>query len=138
MRLYVDSSALVKRYVDEPDSDAYVAALAGAGSLATARHTIIEAARAISRSLEPADAGRMLDQLDADWAHLEVCELDATTCALAREMALESGARTLDALHLAAMWRMGGDETRLLTADERQARAARQLGLPVAQTSSLA
>ena len=37
MSLYVDSSALLKRYVDEPDSDAANALLASDASLLTAR-----------------------------------------------------------------------------------------------------
>lgn len=136
MKLYVDSSALVKRYVDERDAAGYHAKLASAEALVTARHTLIETARAIDRSLGPADSRAMIHQLDEDWSHFATCELDAATCSLAREMALESGARTLDALHLAAMWRIGGDDTRLLTADARQARAARALGLQVAQVGA--
>ena len=42
MSLYVDSSALLKRYVDEPDSDAAETLLGSDPSLVTARHTIVE------------------------------------------------------------------------------------------------
>ena len=45
MSLYVDSSALLKRYVDEPDSDTAEALLSSDSSLLTARHTIVEVRR---------------------------------------------------------------------------------------------
>jgi hypothetical protein len=43
--LYVDSSALLRRYVDEPDSEAAVALLRSDPSLLTARHTPVEVRR---------------------------------------------------------------------------------------------
>ena len=42
MSLYVDSSALLKRYVDEPDSDEAEALLRSDSTLLTARHAIVE------------------------------------------------------------------------------------------------
>lgn len=39
MTLYADSSALLKRYVDEPDSDRAVDLLASDPELVTGRHT---------------------------------------------------------------------------------------------------
>ncbi len=52
MSLYVDSSALLTRYVDEPDSDAANALLASDPSLLTARHTIVEVRRNLARLLD--------------------------------------------------------------------------------------
>ena len=45
MSLYVDSSALLKRYMDEPDSDVADSLLRSDPSLLTARHTIVEVRR---------------------------------------------------------------------------------------------
>jgi predicted nucleic acid-binding protein len=132
MKLYVDSSALVKRYVEESDSARIGEILTSATGITSARHTLIETARAIVRALDAADSRTALANLDADWSHFAICELDMATCNLAREFAIETNMRTLDALHLAAMWRIGGDDTKLLTTDVRQARAARALGLPLA------
>lgn len=56
MSLYIDSSALLKRYVDEPDSDAANALLASDPSLLTARHTIVEVRRNLARLLDERDA----------------------------------------------------------------------------------
>jgi predicted nucleic acid-binding protein len=50
---------------------------------------------------------------------------------MAAAIAELTGARTLDALHLAAAQRVGGPAVPFLTFDVRQARAARGLGLTV-------
>jgi len=50
--LYLDSSALLKRYVDEPDSDEANALLASDPSPLTARHTIVEVRRNLARLLD--------------------------------------------------------------------------------------
>jgi uncharacterized protein len=54
--LYVDSSALLKGYVDEPDSEVADALLRSDPSLLTARHTIVEVRRNLARLI----AGRSL------------------------------------------------------------------------------
>lgn len=56
MSLYVDSSALLKRYVEEPDSETAEALLRSDPSLLTARHTVIEVRRNLARLLTERDA----------------------------------------------------------------------------------
>lgn len=53
MTLYADSSALLKRYVDEPDSERAVSLLASDDELVTGRHTVVEVRRNLARLLEP-------------------------------------------------------------------------------------
>jgi predicted nucleic acid-binding protein len=62
---------------------------------------------------------------------MHVVELDETTCGIAADLAELTGARTLDALHLAAANRAGKGALTLLTFDIRQAQAARAVGLTV-------
>ncbi|MDP2712135.1 MAG: type II toxin-antitoxin system VapC family toxin [Solirubrobacteraceae bacterium] len=131
MSLYVDSSALLKRYVDEPDSDAASALLDSDPSLLTARHTIVEVRRNLARLLSERDAGEARAAFAADLASLSLIELDADTCETAAAIAELTGVRTLDALHLAAAQRAGGSAVPFLTFDLRQAQAARALGLTV-------
>lgn len=45
MTLYADSSALLKRYVGEDDSDAAVELLGSDATLVTGRHTVVEVRR---------------------------------------------------------------------------------------------
>mgnify|MGYP000336000312 CR=1 FL=1 len=131
MSLYVDSSALLKRYVDEPDSESADALLRSDDSLLTARHTIVEVRRNLARLLAPADATAARAAFAEDLEALSIVELDHTTCETAATIAETTGVRTLDALHLAAARRAGGASIAVLTFDARQAQAARVLGLTV-------
>ncbi|MBA3748780.1 MAG: type II toxin-antitoxin system VapC family toxin [Solirubrobacterales bacterium] len=131
MSLYVDSSALLKRYVDEPDSDEANALLASDASLLTARHTIIEVRRNLARLLDERDAAAAKAAFLEDIAAFAIVELDCVTCESAADIAELTGARTLDALHLAAARRIGGAAVPFVTFDLRQAQAARILGLAV-------
>lgn len=132
MSLYVDSSVLLKRYVDEPDSGEADALLASDPSLLTARHTIVEVRRNLARLLRERDATAAKAAFTQDIAAFAIVELDAVTCDAAADVAELTGARTLDALHLAAARRAGGgSEVAFATFDLRQAQAARTLGLTV-------
>jgi len=129
--LYVDSSALLKRYVDEPDSVAATAILASDPSLLTARHTIAEVRRNLARLLDERDASAAKAAFLEDIATFGIVELDSVTVEIAADIAEMTGARTLDALHLAAARRLGGADVPFVTFDVRQAQAARTLGLVV-------
>ena len=131
MSLYVDSSALLKRYVDEPDSDAADALLRSDPSLLTARHTTVEVRRNLARLLDEPDAAAARAAFVEDLAAVSIVELDEATCERAAGVAELTGARTLDALHIAAAQRVGGSEVPFVTFDVRQAQAARTLGLTV-------
>jgi len=128
--LYVDSSALLKRYVEEADSSTADALLRG-DVLLTARHTVVEVRRNLARLL----AGRALAAARAafadDLGSMSIIELDAATCESAASIAEATGVRSLDALHLAAAQRIAEPGMSFLTFDLRQAQAARALGLTV-------
>ncbi len=130
MTLYVDSSALLKRYVDEPDSDRAEQFLANDPRLITGRHTVVEVRRNLSRLLAPADAAAARRDFTTDLRSFSIVELDASTCELAATIAEQTGVRTLDALHLGAARRLG-TTVGFLTFDIRQATAARSLGFTV-------
>jgi predicted nucleic acid-binding protein len=129
--LYVDSSALLKRYVDEPDSDAADSLLRSDPSLVTSRHTIIEVRSNLARLLEGRPLSAARSAFARDLEVLSIVELDEATCDAAAAVAEVTGVRTLDALHLAAAQRLGGPAVPFLTFDLRQAQAARALGLTV-------
>ena len=131
MSLYVDSSALLKRYVEEPDSDAANALLASDPNLLTGRHTAVEVRRNLARLLDERDATAAKAAFVEDLAAFGIVELDAVTCETAADIGELTGARTLDALHLAAAQRVGGAAVPFVTFDVRQAQAARMLGLTV-------
>lgn len=131
MSVYVDSSALLKRYIDEPDSQAADSLLRSDRVLVTARHTIIEVRRNLARLLTGRDLAEAQAAFLADLDALSIVELDPVTCEGAAAVAEVTGVRTLDALHLSAGQRVGGPSVTFLTFDARQAQAARTLGFTV-------
>ncbi len=131
MSLYVDSSAVLKRYVDEPDSEAADALLRSDPSPLTARHTVVEVRRTLARVLTERDAGEARSAFLHDLEAFSLIELDADTCEMGAAIAEVTGVRSLDALHLAAAQRAGGVALPFLTFDLRQAQAARSLGFTV-------
>lgn len=131
MSLYVDSSALLKRYVDEPESDVADRFLRSDPELITGRHTVIEVRRNLARLLAGRELARAKAAFTADIGAFALVELDDVTCERAAEVAELTGVRSLDALHLAAAQRVGGAAIPFLTFDIRQAQAARALGFPV-------
>jgi uncharacterized protein len=130
MTTYVDTSALLKRYVDEADSDRAVDLLVSDPALVTARHTVVEVRRNLARLLRATDAAAARAAFADDLQALSIIELDAATCELAATIAEQTGVRTLDAMHLGAATRLGTALT-FLTFDVRQAVAARALGFSV-------
>ncbi len=130
MSLYVDSSALLKRYVDEHDSAVAVELMATDPVLVTTRITEVEVRRNLARLLDGDSWADSRRQLAIDLDAFALVALDATTCNEAAAIAERTGCRSLDALHLGAAVRAGVSTT-LLTFDVRQAQAARSIGLAV-------
>jgi predicted nucleic acid-binding protein len=128
---YVDSSVLLKRYVEEADSAAADALLRADRALLTARHTIVEVRRNLARLLSGRDLAAARAAFADDLRSLSIIELDEATCESAASIAETTGVRTLDALHLAAAQRVSAPGVGFLTFDLRQAQAARTLGLTV-------
>jgi len=130
MVLYVDSSALLKRYVDEHDSEAAVGLMQTDTVLATSRLTEIEVRRNLARLLDGSalESARrhVADDLDA----FALIAIDAVCCNEAARIGEQTLCRSLDAIHLASALR-AGRATTLLTFDLRQAQVARTLGLHV-------
>ena len=131
MSTYVDSSALLKRYVEEPDSAEADTLLRADPALLTARHTIVEVRRNLARLLSGRDLVAARLAFANDLRSFSIVELDEATCESAAMIAETTGVRTLDALHLAAAQRVSAPGVGFLTFDLRQAQAARSLGLMV-------
>ncbi|MDQ2677369.1 MAG: type II toxin-antitoxin system VapC family toxin [Actinomycetota bacterium] len=130
MTLYVDSSAFLKRYVDEHDSESAVHLMGTDPVLVTSRLTEVEVRRNLTRLLSGDDLAAARRQLSEDLDAVALIALDAATCGDAAFIAERTLCRSLDALHLAAA-RRAGEHTAVLTFDHRQAAVARELGLQV-------
>jgi predicted nucleic acid-binding protein len=128
---YVDSSALLKRYVEEADSAAADALLRADREPLTARHTIVEVRRNLARLFSGRELAAARAAFADDLRSFSIIELDEATCESAATIAEATGVRSLDALHLAAAQRVAAPGLGFLTFDLRQAQAARALGLMV-------
>lgn len=130
---YVDTSALLKRYVREPDSDSAQRLLLADPEWVTGAHTEVEVRRNLARILgsDPGAHQQARRLFEQDWDLAHVVALDSQTCSVAAGLAETTGARTLDALHLAAAQRAGAPAVRLLTFDARLAQIGRSLGWSV-------
>lgn len=125
---YVDSSALAKLYVREADSEVALSLLTADSEWVSAAHAEIEVRRVLAIRLAPSAAGQAKRRFARDWQRTAVVALDSSTCAMAADLAETTGARTLDALHLAAAQRAGAPALRLVTFDVRLASVVRSLG----------
>ncbi|HTS15052.1 MAG TPA: type II toxin-antitoxin system VapC family toxin [Candidatus Sulfotelmatobacter sp.] len=129
--LFLDTSALVKRYVAEEGTELVLRRMAEDPEWVAAALARAEAAISLCRlgfdSHGSADTWRLLRE---DWARCHVVPLDPACLELASELGCAHQLRTLDALHLAAARRLPQPLV-LLTFDRRQADAARAIGLIV-------
>jgi len=129
--LYLDSSALIKRYVEEDDSGAAEAILLSDPDWVTAQVTLVEVRLALHRRLDEGARTPAVSAFERDWQRTFVVGVDEATCLLAADLGAATGARSLDALHLAAAERAGGRSLPVVTFDVRLGHAARSLGFTV-------
>lgn len=123
--LYVDSSALTKLVLDEPESVAFHEYVQG-HSLASSGLARTEVLRAVMR-VNPARAIKAVGLLE------EVALLDVGESILDSAARLEpSQLRSLDAIHLASALTLGDELETFVAYDERLVAAAAALGMPVA------
>ena len=130
MTLYVDSSALMKRYLSEQDSEVAERFIAGDQLRATCHITEVEIRRNLARLLKGEDLIGARRQFQSDLNYFAIINIDSVTCARAASIAEQTQCRSLDALHVAAAL-LVGKSTTFLTFDIRQAQAARSVGLEV-------
>ena len=128
--LYVESSALMKLYRPEQDSEFTLQTVAREPLRVTCGLTEVEIRRNFVRHFDGEELTRVQRQLQVDLTAFELVELDAEVCEDAALIAEETQCRSLDAFHLAAARRASPHAT-VLTFDRRQATAARAIGLAV-------
>jgi uncharacterized protein len=125
VNLYLDASALVKRYVAEPGSEIVRSAMAEADAWFMCRIGFVETFRATGL----AAGERVADRFRQEWPAFGSIEVDAALAEDAADLAVASGLRTLDALHLAAALILPSDDLVFAAWDERLRLAAGARGL---------
>jgi uncharacterized protein len=142
MILYLDSSALVKLYIDESGSAAVSALVNRAEAVVTARVTYAEARAAFARQrreggLTSAALRRVVRELDAEWGAYNIVDVADPVVRRAGILAERHALRAYDAVQLAFALDVRTAETDLEFAsfDARLTRAAARERLPVSQIS---
>lgn len=120
--VYLDSSALTKLVIDEPESPSLQTVLQGR-SLMTSRVAVVEVTKSVARSNPIADPSKIL-------SFVTLLELDADVASLAATTG-GAGLRALDAIHVATALLVGAELESFITYDTRQSEAASAAGLHV-------
>jgi uncharacterized protein with PIN domain len=129
--LFVDTSALVKRYLDEPGRDLVLGAMAGDDTWCASAITRTEATLVLQRlAAGPRQAERLDRALRVDWDLFHVVPVDERCLRVAAEIGAEFGLRLVHAVQLAAADRLPRP-VRFLTLDDRTVAAAVGLDLEV-------
>jgi predicted nucleic acid-binding protein len=135
--LYLDASALVKRYVAEAGSRDVAAAIASARLLATAVISRAEVTAALAKAVRLGFATRnavaaALADFEADWPDLIRLEVSEAVVARAASVVWQQGLRGYDAVHHASalQWQEAlRDSVTVATYDRELWRGAQNSGL---------
>jgi predicted nucleic acid-binding protein len=134
MRILYDTSALYKRYHDEPGREQVLALAEACSEVVVAAHCKSEIASAINRQrhdgLVPVgDYARIMAVVHDDFAEFTRLDLDDRVEALAFASMERSRLRAMDALHIGTA--LAARVDLFVTADPRQALAAQAAGLKI-------
>ena len=125
--VYLDSSAIVKLVIREPETDALLAFLEPRQLWVTSALARVEVVRAVRRHGRPAAAraAALLDGLSL--LALDDALLDSAATIDADRL------RSLDAIHIASAQQLEAQLDALVSYDARMLAAARSLGVPVSR-----
>ena len=143
MMLYLNTSALVKRYIYEAGSELVNDLFAGARGIATGVISQAEAAAAFARAvrigiLEREHAWQALQDLRGEWRDYIRLPASEITIAKADQLAWELNLRRYDAVHLAAALTWEDtlrEDVNLVTFDQQLWGTAQEVGLNVSPHS---
>lgn len=129
--LFLDTSALVKRYVNEEGTELVLQKMGDDPEWVVSSVARTEAEITLCRlGFDPGDSAGPWRRLREDWERCHVIPVDPACLERAGEIGCQFEVRTLDALHLAAADRLPRSLV-VLTFDRRQADAARAMDLVV-------
>jgi predicted nucleic acid-binding protein len=135
--VYLDASALVKRYIAEAGSPEVEALIGESQAIGTAVISRAEVAAALAKAarigfVAREAAAKALRAFNADWEHLVRLQLSEPLAARAAALAWEQGLRGYDSVHLASalVWSETlGETVALATYDRELWRGATASGL---------
>ncbi|OYY93659.1 MAG: hypothetical protein B7Y41_10425 [Hydrogenophilales bacterium 28-61-23] len=135
--VFVDTSALIKRYITEANSDEFDAFFMARTPLAISRLTLVEMRCALARRRRNNEITALLEEQAMDEVRTDIQDGALIVHPINDDQAVHAlrlieqiaplPLRTLDALHLSAAIRI--DAHKFATADKNQAAAAQALGI---------
>ena len=129
--LFLDTSALLKRYVEEDGTELVLELMIGDPEWVVSSVARTEAEITLCRlGFDRDDSTDVWRRLGDDWTRCYVVPVDPACIERAGEIGCRYEVRTLDAIHLAAADRLPRPHV-VLTFDRRQADAARAMELVV-------
>jgi uncharacterized protein len=131
MTTYIDSSALLKCYIDDHDSAMAEQLVDSDPVRATSWVTYTEVRRNLARHLDGTARRDAYRQFEKDFDQFAAVTVDETICRTAATIGETLGVRSLDAIHLASAQRLLITGLTFITFDLSQAQAARSLGFHV-------
>ena len=131
MTVFLDTSALVRRYVAEPGRDLVVEAMAGDDQWVASALARTETMITLHQlAAGPRQQARLWSAFRDDWAAFVVVPVDDRCLSRAVELGAQYGVRLVDAIHLAAADRLPRP-LRYVTFDRHQIPGAAALGFDV-------
>ncbi len=140
MIAYFDTSALIPLLVEEPGSARAGRVWDAADHVTSVRLVYTEARAALEQAarlgrLASGDLTLAVDGFEALYDQLDLLDIDDDLVRRAGDLAQHHALRGYDALHLAAVERVRGETTIMVTGDRELCAAAGALSLAVADTS---
>lgn len=138
MKVFLDTSAIAKRYVAEPESDKVIALCQQADSLVVSVIYLPELISTLSRlvrekKLTKADYRKLKGDAMADLADADICQITPDVLVSVVSLLESHPLRAMDALHVACALAVEPDI--FVSADHRQLSAARKAGLKIVDVS---
>jgi predicted nucleic acid-binding protein len=108
--IYLDSSALVKRYTEEAGTDFVKSILATSGLITTSKLTYPEILSALMRKVRSGEIEKktfngIVDKFDKDWDHILVLDFHNDLLPIVKTLIEKHPLKAADAIHLSsALW----------------------------------
>ena len=126
--LYLDSSALLKRYLEEEFSQQCEEIIIKYHDKYISQIGVTETLINLRKRLSAGEFAMAAKLFEADIAIFNIIEFDEATSDLAVEIAGGTNLATLDSIHLASAANLGSKAIDFLTYDKVQRKAAKSLG----------
>ena len=138
MRVFLDTSAFAKRYIAERGSDHVIDLCQKADNLTVSVICLPELISALSRltrekKLDRASYRRLRDDIVADLADADTCQLTENVLAAAVSLLEQNSLRAMDAIHVACA--LAVKPELFVSGDRQQLAAARRAGLKIVDVS---